>query len=70
MGGKEQIVHTNRVHPLLQEDTAAKRSQIWTSPLFQHCESDGADCPEDGSSATATTTRSGRVVRPPKRYGH
>ena len=44
MGGEEQIVH-NR--PLLQEDTAAKRSQIWTPPLFQHLESDGANCSED-----------------------
>ena len=69
MGGKEQIVHINRVRPLLQEDTAAKRSQIWTPPLFQHLESDGADCPEDNSSTTVTT-RSGRVVRPPERYGY
>ena len=69
MGGKEQIVHINRIRPLLQEDTAAKRSQIWTPPLFQHLESDGADCPEDNSSTTVTT-RSGRVVRPPERYGY
>ena len=65
MGGKEQIVHINRVRPLLQEDTAAKRSQIWTPPLFQHLESDGAD-----NSFTTVTTRSGRVVRPPERYGY
>ena len=70
MGGKEQIAHINHVHPLLQEDTVVKRSQMWTPPLFQHCESDEADCPEDGSSTAVTTTRSGREVRPPERYGH
>ena len=74
MGTKEQVVHINRVRPLLQEDTSGEESQTWTPPLFQHMESgeadDGHNDYQEAENPPVRTTRSGRVSRPPERYGH
>ena len=72
MGTKEQVVHINRIRPLLQKDTLEEGPHNWTPPLFQNLESGEAqdDDQETENSTSARTTRSGRVVRPPERYGH
>ena len=36
MGTREQVVHINRIRPLLQEDSSAKEGQFWSPPLFTH----------------------------------
>ena len=72
MGTKEQVVHINRIRPLLQKDTLEEGHYNWAPPLFQNLESDETqnDDQETENSASARTTRSGRVVRPPERYGY
>ena len=77
MGTREQIVHINRIRPLLQEDSSVTGSQGWTPPLFTHTESSGADelavadhgIPTD-DRPPLITTRSGRVIRPVDYYGY
>jgi len=74
MGTREQVVHINRIFPLLQEDTSTNESQRWTPPIFTHTEPSGDDeVASDNSGVTTddpplTTTRSGRVVRPVDYY--
>ena len=48
MGNKEQVVHVNRVHPLLQKDTSVlEGAGNWTSLLFQHVDSDNVQDDEN-----------------------
>ena len=72
MGTKEQVVHINRIHPLLQKNTLEEGHYNWITPLFQNLESDETqnDDQETENSASARTTHSGRVVRPPECYGY
>ena len=68
MGTKEQVVHVNRVRPLLQKDTSVSEEPgNWTPPLFQHVDSGNGQ--DDENPALLRTTRSGRIIRPPDRYG-
>ena len=68
MGTKEQVVHVNRVRPLLQKDTSVSEEPgNWTPPLFQHVDSGNGQ--DDENPAMLRTTRSGRIIRPPDRYG-
>ena len=65
MGTKEQV---NRVCPLLQKDTSVSEgSGNWTPPLFQHVDSGNGQ--DDENPALLRTTHSGRIIRPPDRYG-
>ena len=87
MGAKEQVVHVNRVRPLLQKDTSEPGFQNWTPPLFQHVDSgndqdmnprtppmlehvDSGGDQEAENPTPLRTTRSGRIIQPPDRYGH
>ena len=68
MGTKEQVVHVNRVCPLLQKDTSVSEGPgNWTPPLFQHVDSGNGQ--DDENPALLRTTPSGRIIRPPDRYG-
>lgn len=77
MGAREQVVHVNRIRPLLQESTSVAESHVWTPPLFTHTESSETDeAAVDDCGAPADdapppqTTRSGRVIRPVDYYGY
>ena len=68
MGTKEQVVHVNRVLPLLQKDTSVSEGPgNWTPPLFQHVDSGNGQ--DDENPALLRTTHSGCIIRPPDRYG-
>ena len=36
MGTREQIIHINRIHPLLQKGTTVGEPLTWAPPLFTH----------------------------------
>ena len=77
MNNKEQIVHVNRVRPLLRPDPtiAPEIPERWDPPLFHHHDE---DFPEPVISSEPSpsqpdheyrTTRSGRIVKPVDYYG-
>ena len=72
-GEKEQVVHINRVRPLLEEDTKNKEIAGWSPPLLQE---DPSEAPvslysvDDDSIQQLPTTRSGHVIRPVDYYGY
>ena len=73
---REQVVHINRIRPLLQEDFSIEECQTWSPPLFTHTDStEGVavddDCSDVQDAPPPTrTTRSGRVIRPVDFYGY
>ena len=75
---REQVVHINRIRPLLQEDSSIKECQMWSPPLFTHTDSSGDegiavddDCFDVQEVPPPTrTTRSGRVICPVDFYGY
>jgi len=79
MGEKEQLVHLNRVRPLLEEDTDISLSSTWDPPLFQNNPHDelsqqsGVDRPlgpRNESDVQLPVSQSGRVIRPVDYYGY
>ena len=67
METREQVVHINRIRPLLQEDSLAKEGQLWSAPLFTHTECSGTDDDQEATqddSPPVRTTHSGRVICP------
>jgi len=79
MNNKEQVVHVNRIRPLLRPDLGTERSkpdEQWSPSLFQYyCDDVPASAIQDEPQAVPqsgppVTTRSGRVVRPVDRYGY
>jgi len=73
MGNREQVIHMNRIRPLLEKDTLPTETLNWEPPLFIH-----TDAPEETNEIPATeehglpterTTRSGRIIRPVDYYG-
>jgi len=79
MNNKEQVVHVNRLRPLLRADLGSecsKADEQWSPPLFQYyCDDSPALATQDEppavpQSGPPVTTRSGRVVRPVERYGY
>ena len=75
---REQVVHINRVRPLLQEDSSIEECRLWSPPLFTHIDSAGEEeVAVDNSHpdvrdapSTTRTTRSGRVIRPVDYFGY
>ena len=77
-GGSEQLVHVNRVWPLLTEDLEdSGMTDRWSPPLF-HYENDHSteenaqpDSSSDShnESGPEIVTCSGQTVKPPQRYG-
>ena len=66
MRTKEQVVHVNRVCPLVQKDTSASQGPgNWTPPLFQHVDSGNGQ--DDENPALLRTTCSGCIIPPPDR---
>ena len=77
-GASEQLVHVNRVRPLLIEDSEDSVVPDRWSPPFFHYENDHSteenaqpDRPSDShnDSGPQIITCSGRIVKPPQRYG-
>lgn len=76
MNDTERIVHINRVRPLLLEDHDNNKDPVynWSPPLFHHEEFDLTPSAEPFQTESSldeppvVTTRSGRTVRPVKRY--
>ena len=67
MGTKEQVVHVNRVRPLLQKDTSVSEGPgNWTPPLFQHVDSGNG---QDDENPALLRARSRRIIQPPDHYG-
>jgi len=71
MGTREQVVHMNRIRPLLLEDTSSQETLTWEPPLFTQDdepieEENDSPTPQDSNvnSHLERTIRSGRVVRP------
>lgn len=68
---REQVVHINRICPLLQEDSYIKESQVWSPPLFIHTDSTGDEevidnhCPDiPHAPSPVRITCNGRVIHP------
>ena len=75
MGSREQVIHMNRIRPLLMKDTSTTETLTWEPPLFTHTESSTAEeqndsPPLDNNHVVEQTTRSGRVIRPVDYYGY
>jgi len=73
MNNKEQIVHVNRVRPLLRADLGTERPKAdeqWSPPLFQYyCDESPAPATQDEPPAVPQSGPT-RVVRPVERYGY
>ena len=72
-GEKEQVVHINRVRPLLEEDTENTEVAGWSPPLFHEDSSEASVSEDDAdnhSMRQLPTTRSGRIIRPVDYYGY
>ena len=76
---KKQVVHVNRVRPLLEEDTDISYSSTWNPPLFQDNSHDepsqqsSVDRPRDPrnkSDFQLPMSLSGRIIRPMDYYGY
>jgi len=77
MGTREQVVHMNRIRPLLLEDTSPPETLTWKPPLFTQDDEPPEEETDSDSPANSNvnpplerTTRSGRVVRPVDYYGY
>ena len=78
MNNKEQIVHVNRLRPLLRPDLTSEHNSggQWSPPLFEYyCDDHQASVPQweppvAPQSGQPVTTRSERVVRPVDYYGY
>ena len=68
METKEQVVHVNCIRPLLLKDTSEPGFQNWIPPMLEHVDSGGDQ--EAENPTLLRTTRSGRIIWPPDRYGH
>ena len=77
METREQVVHINRIRPLLQEDSSAKEGHLWSPPLFTHTDISGTDeaavsdheASQD-DSPPMRTMHSGLVIRPVDCYSY
>ena len=72
---KKQVVHINRVRPLLEEDNENTSIAEWSPPLFHEVPFQPPDPPAPTNNANENscrqlpTTRSGRAVKPVDYYG-
>ena len=61
-GKREQVVHTNRIRPFLEEDVDTQQSSTWSPPLFQNDPPDAHEPAQQDDQLPRS--QSGRTIRP------
>ena len=61
-GKREQVVHTNRIRPFLEEDVDTQQSSTWSAPLFQNDPPDAHEPAQQDDQLPCS--RSGCTIRP------